>query len=103
MPNLKETTDIIGILKKMTSKELAVTIIVAILSVTAAFWVENRYANLVQTQNEIQKQQTQVLHLQNQILTVVNSLPEEVRKEIIERAKASKALDSLTQNNCLNC
>lgn len=93
MPNVKETSSIIDILRKMTSKELAVVLIVAGTAVGGSFWFENRYAKLADTQTNIQQQQTQILQLQTQILTVVNSLPADVRKEIVERSTASKALN----------
>lgn len=97
MPNVKETSGIIDILRKMTSKELAATIIVAGAAVGGSFWVEKRYAKLVDTQNNIQQQQTQIIQLQTQILTLVNSLPADIRNEMVERSKASRAL-SLDQS-----
>lgn len=99
MPNVNETSGIIDVLRKMSSKELAVTIAIAIAAVGGSFWIENRYAKLADTQTNIQQQQTQILQLQTQILTVVNALPAEVRQEIVERSSASKALNLSAPNN----
>lgn len=93
MASLGDTTSLIDILRNMNSKQIAAVLFVVIAAVGGAFWVENRYAKLVDTQNNIQQQQTQILQLQSQILTVVNSLPVDVRKEIIERSTTSKALN----------
>ena len=93
MPNLNDTTTIIDAIRAMTSRQLAVVIVLAASAVATAFWFENRYAKLKITQDNIQQQQTQIIQLQTQILNVVNALPADVRKEIVERSQTQQALN----------
>lgn len=88
-----KTAGIIDTVKGMTSKELAVTLVLIVSCVAGAFWVENRYAKLRDTQSRIEQQGTQIIQLQTQILNVVNALPAPVRQEIIERSAAAQALN----------
>lgn len=90
--DVEKTAGIIDTVKGMSSKELAVTLFLVVGCVGVAFWIENRYAKLADTQARIEQQQTQVLQLQTQILNVVNALPADVRKEIVERSLAAQAL-----------
>jgi hypothetical protein len=91
--DVEKTAGVIDVLKGMSSKELAVTLLLIIGAVGVAFWVENRYAKLVDTQARIEQQQQQLIQLQTQILNVVNALPSEVRREIVERSQAAQALN----------
>ena len=90
--NTNDTSGIIDTVRGMNSKELAVTLFLIIGCVGAAFWVENRYAKLRDTQERIEQQQTQLIQLQTQILNVVNALPADIRKEIVERSATAQAL-----------
>ena len=90
--DVDKTAGIIGTLRKMSNKELAVTVCLIVASVAGAFWIENRYAKLRDTQERIEQQQTQIIQLQTQILSVVNALPADVRREIVERSAAAQAL-----------
>lgn len=91
--DIEKTASIITTLRRMSSKELATTIFLIIATVTSAFWIENRYAKLVDTQQRIEQQQTEIIQLQNQILTVVAALPADVRHEIIERSTVNQAIN----------
>jgi len=52
--DVEKTKGIIDVIKEMTSKELAVTLFLMVGSVSLAFWVENRYAKIEETQAEIE-------------------------------------------------
>lgn len=97
--DVDKTAGIIDTIKGMSSKELAVTLVLIVSCVLAAFWVENRYAKMRDTQIELGRQQQEILrqqqnveNLQKQVINVVNSLPLDVRKEIIERSTLADAL-----------
>ena len=92
MPNINDTTTVIDSLRAMSSRQLAVVTVLVVSAVATAFWFENRYAKLQETQTNIQQQQTQIIQLQTQILNVVNALPADVRKEIVERSQTQQAL-----------
>jgi hypothetical protein len=94
--DVDQTTGVIDTIKGMTSRELAVMLVLIVLSVAGAFWIENRYAKLRDTQEVIQQQQAQVIQLQTQILNVVNALTPEQRKEILERNAVQQALNNRT-------
>lgn len=83
---------VLELLHTLSAQQMAAVLVLVVSAVTGAFWVENRYAKLRDTQARIEQQQTQVLQLQTQILNVVNALPPEVRKEIVERSQAAQAL-----------
>lgn len=87
-----EVSSVIGTLRRMTNKDLASVATLVVFCVSGAFWIENRYAKLADTQMRIEQQQTEIIQLQTQILNVVNALPDEVRKEIVERSAVSRAL-----------
>lgn len=94
--DVEKTAGIISIVRKMSNRELAVLVFfvtaAAAASVYVYTWFEGRYAKLVETQQRIELQQAQLLQLQTQVLTVVNALPAEVRKEIVDRSAAQRAL-----------
>lgn len=96
--DIEKTAGVIDIIRKMTSRELAVLVVFVLSSVSFAIygynWIEGRYAKLRDTQDRIELQQAQLLQLQTQILNVVNALPAEVRKEIVERSTAQAALSA---------
>jgi hypothetical protein len=92
--DIERTSGIIGTLRKMSNRELATTIFLVVVCVAGAFWVERRYANLEATQDELRQRQIETQDLQKQVINVVNSLPIEVRKEIIERSQLNQALST---------
>ena len=77
----------------MSNMELAVMIGAIIMFTTVAFWVENRYAKLLDTQEKLGQQQTEIRSLQMQLLQLINSLPEQQRKEFVERISYGQIID----------
>lgn len=94
-----EVSSIIGTVRRMSNKDLAAVGTLIVFCVSAAFWIENRYAKLADTQMRIEQQQTEIIQLQTQILNVVNALPDGIRKEIIERSAVSRALNPERRDN----
>ena len=85
---------IIETVRKMTSRQISAIIVIVCTCVSFVLWVENRYANLQETTNNIKSLSTQIIQLQSQILSVVNSLPADQRKEVVDRASISNAFST---------
>lgn len=101
-PDPEKTAGLIDTLRKMTSKELAATLVLIVFFVGAAFWVENRYAKLSETQERIERHQIQLVQMQTQILEVINAQSPEVQKQIRERSKEFiDHITAITKNNNL--
>ena len=94
--DVENAEGVVSTIRGMSSKEIAVMVLLIILSVSVAFWVENRYAKLRDTQEVIKQQQAQLIQLQTQILTVSQALTPEQRKEIVERNAVQQALSNRT-------
>jgi hypothetical protein len=92
---------IIDLLKKLNSKETAAIITLITSCVSGVMFIENRYAKLVATQESLSLQQTQIIQLQHQILSLVNSLPEDIRVEIVKRSSLEKAMN-IDKSNFIN-
>ena len=88
----------ITFLKRLTDSEWISLISIITFCVSAVFFVENRYAKLAQTQKDIGIQQTQILQVQTQIMSLVEALPKEVREEIVSRSKVNNALNLKQEN-----
>lgn len=98
--DIEKTAGVIGTLRRMTNRELATTIFLIVASVSAAFWVENRYAKIQDTQADLNRQQQEILQqqakidsIQTNLISVVNSLPPQVRREVLERTATNQALN----------
>lgn len=105
-PEVKKIAEGIKIIRSMNNNQLAVTIILMVLSVALSFWFEKRYAKLVDTQNEIHSQQvdldrqkTEINMLKVQLLTIVHTLPDEQRKKVLEQSALNTTLFSTPINN----
>lgn len=90
--DIGKTETVVDTVRGMTNREIAVMLTVAVSLTAGAFWVENRYAKLLETQAKLEQQQTEIIQLQNQLLQVVNSLPPEARKVFIEQTQVTQAL-----------
>lgn len=55
-----KTTGIIDTLKKMSSRELAVTLFLIVGAVMGTFWIEGRYAKIKETKEEIEKTEASI-------------------------------------------
>lgn len=82
-----KTQGIIDTVKNMSSRELAVTVTLIVMVVAAAFWVENRYAKLTETEERIARHQAQLIQVQTQILELINAQSPEAQRQIRERSR----------------
>lgn len=90
--------NVILFLQKLNASELSILITIIMSCISGAFFVENRYAKLMETQKELSIQQTQIILLQRQLLSLVDALPEDIRQQIVNRSKVNQALQ-LNQSN----
>lgn len=88
MPNVG---DMVSSILGMNGKQFTSMVSIIIFCVSIAFWIENRYANLKQTQESIKhtqeiitKSQTQIAQMQTNIMLIIQKMPDNVKKEIIE-------------------
>ena len=88
----------ITFLQRLTASEWVALITIITFCVSAVFFVENRYAKLTQTQKDIGIQQTQIVQVQTQIISLVEALPKEIREEIVSRSKVNNALNLKQEN-----
>lgn len=103
--DVEKTAGIIDIIKSMTSRQLAVTLLLIALSVGLSFWFEKRYAKLVDYQNDLKIQQDRITaqekdlnKLKFNMLAVVNSLDPETRKKVFELSNTNIILTGNTSN-----
>lgn len=87
--DVEKTKGIIDTLKKMSSKELAVTIFLVVGAVSAAFWVENRYAKIEETraaiekaEMDIRKHKDEIIQMHVRTLELLKVQPKPVRDQI---------------------
>lgn len=99
--DIKETKNIIDILKKMSSAELAVTIFLMFAAVYGAFWIEGRYVKIKQlkeeierteasikvTEQDIKKHKTEILLMNARTLEILKQYPEPVQDTIERNSK----------------
>lgn len=103
--DIDKTAGVIKVIRSMTSRQLAVTLLLMALSVGLSFWFEKRYAKLVDYQNDIKEQQDRLSaqekdlnKLKFNMLAVVNSLDSETRKRIFELSNTSSILTGNTSS-----
>ena len=103
--DVEKTAGIIDVIKSMSSRQMAVTLLLIALSVGLSFWFEKRYAKLVDYQNDIKEQQERLAaqekdltKLKFNMLAVVNSLDPETRKKVFELSNTSSILTGNISN-----
>ena len=84
-----KTKSVIDTLKKMSSKELAVTIFLMVGAVSAAFWVENRYAKIEETraaiekaEMDIRKHKDEIIQMHVRTFELLKAQPKPIRDQI---------------------
>lgn len=91
----EKTATVIGTLRGMSSKELAVTVILVITAVSASFWIENRYAKIEETrasiertEAEIRKHKEEIIQMHVRTLELIKLQPPGVQDAIERNSKA---------------
>ena len=93
---------VIDTVKTMTSSQLSVTIYLIIAGITGAFWIENRYAKIAETETQIQKTEAyirkaeqdikkhkaEILQMHIKTLELINLQPPHIRSTIERNSKA---------------
>lgn len=86
---------VISTLRRMSSKELGVTIFIASFAVVLAFWIENRYAKIEETrasiertESEIRKHKEEIIQMHIRTLELIKLQPKEVQDSIDRNSKS---------------
>jgi hypothetical protein len=79
--------DIIQIIRGFTPQQIAVIITIIGACFTGFFWVENRYANLKKTEENIEKISDNIIQIHSKISATISEFPEDRIKRIEESAK----------------
>lgn len=99
--DIKKTENIIDVLRKMSSAELAVTLCLIVGAVYSVFWVEGRYVkmkqlkdemtkietSIKQTEQDIKKHKTEILLMSAKNLEILKQFPEPVQDKIERNSK----------------
>jgi len=92
--DIDKTRGILDTLRRMSSKELAVTLFLICTSVSGAFWIENRYAKINETKLEIDKTETEIRKHKEEImqmhvrtLELIRLQPKEVQETIDKNSR----------------
>lgn len=92
--DVEKTKGIIDTLRKMSSKELAVTIFLIVGAVSGAFWIENRYAKIEETRSgiektklEIQRHKEEIIQMHVRTLELIRLQPKEVQEAIDKNSR----------------
>ena len=87
--DIDKSKSIIDTLRKMTSRELAVTLFLIVSSVVGAMWIENRYAKITETkqqiertEQEIKKHKAEIIQMHIRTLELIRMQPKEVQEQI---------------------
>lgn len=92
MANLKE---VIETVKTFTPQQLAVIVTLITSCFFVFFWVENRYANLKKTEENIERMLLNIIQIDSKVTATINRFSEEEIKKIEETAsKQEKAIRS---------
>ena len=93
--DVEKTKGIIDTLRKMSSKELAVTLFLVVGAVSGAFWIENRYAKIEETRSrienteiEIRKHKEEIIQMHIRTLELIRIQPKEVQEAIDKNSRA---------------
>lgn len=90
-----KTKGIIDTLRRMSSRELAVTLFLIIGGITGAFWIENRYAKIAETkadiekaEQEIRKHKAEIIQMHIRTLELIRMQPKEIQEQIEKNSNA---------------
>ncbi len=93
--DIDKTKGVIDTLRKMSSKELAVTLCLIIGAVSGAFWIENRYAKIEETRSgiektemEIRRHKEEIIQMHIRTLELIRLQPKEVQETIDKNSRA---------------
>lgn len=89
MSNLKE---ILETLKNFTPQQIVVIITIISSCFTGFFWIESRYANLVKTEQNIERMLNNIIQIDSKLTATINQFPEEKIKKIDEIAKKQEEI-----------
>ena len=91
----EKTKGIIDTVKKMTSRELAVTLFLIVGGISGSFWIENRYAKIAETKSdieraeqEIKKHKAEIIQMHIRTLELIKIQPKEVQDTIERNSKS---------------
>lgn len=96
MPNVdvEKTKGLIDVLKKMSSRELAVTLFLMVGAVSGAFWVEGRYAKIQETRTgierteaDIRKHKEEIIQMHIRTLELIKAQPPAVQEQIEKNSR----------------
>ena len=111
--DVEKTKGIIDTLRKMSSKELAVTLFLAAGAVSLAFWIENRYAKIEETKSsientmiEIRRHKAEIIQMHIRTLELIRLQPKEVQEAIEKNSRQFmeniKRLEETAANSAAN-
>jgi hypothetical protein len=87
--DIDKSKSIIDTVRKMSSRELAVTLFLIVSSVVGAMWIENRYAKITETkqqiertEQEIKKHKAEIIQMHIRTLELIRMQPKEVQEQI---------------------
>ena len=91
----EKTKGIIDTVKKMSSRELAVTLFLIVSGISGSFWIENRYAKIAETKSdieraeqEIKKHKAEIIQMHIRTLELIKIQPKEVQDTIERNSKS---------------
>lgn len=91
----EKTKGIIDTLRKMSSRELAVTLFLIVGAVSGAFWIENRYAKIAETKADIEKTEqdikrhkAEIIQMHVRTLELIKIQPKEIQEQIEKNSNA---------------
>lgn len=91
----EKTKGIIDTLRRMSSRELAVTLFLVVGGIFGAFWVENRYAKIAETKADIEKTEqdirrhkAEIIQMHVRTLELIKIQPKEVQETIERNSKS---------------
>ena len=114
----EKTKGIIDTLRRMSSRELAVTLLLVASGISGAFWIENRYAKIAETKSdiekteqEIKKHKLEIIQMHIRTLELIKIQPKDVQETIernsksfmenynrLESSKWFSPIDSISEN-----
>lgn len=88
--DINKTKDIIDVLKSFTSRQWAVIIFLITGAIWVVWFVENRYAKIVEIEQRFQQNQQQLESAHFLSLEMFGLLPESQRRQIMEKLEMAK-------------
>lgn len=93
---LRDTEEVVKTLLGLTPQQWAVVVFLIVGAVSAAFWVENRYAKIQETRSDIERTQMEIMRHKDEILQMhfktlelIRLQPPAVQAQIERNAKAT--------------